>query len=547
MRQTRHLGQINPSSMNLLHLISNPGIRPEQPYRLQARIRTSNWLSLLLLGFSFPYIFIFRDTVPVVSQLYIVASVAYASVMVFNYFGLSGFARFLIAVVPSLMSFLGHISVVSVGQPPVIAPLVLQLSLLVTPWLVLDIRESVRMAASVAFGVGCVLAVPLCAHWIEVEMDQSLLRNTALVSSCIFCGCAIITASLYMLQRNARQADLENENLIGEMTQKQESLSGNEIKLNQYIAEVEKTQLQDKQRQWASDGLAMFVDILRQHDDDAGKLYDRLISQIVKYMKANQGGLFLLQEENTRDPFVELVACYAYERKKHLKKRIEIGEGLIGQAVQENDALYLTDIPPDYINITSGLGKASPTSVLIMPLRVNDKIEGVVELASFNGFEPYQIEFLQKLGESIAASVTSTRINARTRTLLESSQQQAEELRAQEEEVRQNMEELMATQEEMERKTHEMAQLYAEAQDREKDLQTTLQLMDKARQEMQEKQEAIAALLQTAQASESQMKAQEEMMRDYVEQIEVARKGKEAQLQQEIAALHEQLKAFQNA
>ncbi len=533
--------------MNLLHLISNPGVRPQQPYRLQARIRTSNWLGLLLFGFSFPYIFIFQDTLPVVSQLYIVASVAYASVLVFNYFGLSGFARFLVAVVPSLMSFLGHISVVSVGQPPVIAPLVLQLSLLVTPWLVLDIRESARMAAAVAFGVGCVLAVPLCADWIEVDIDQSLLRNATLVSSIIFCGCVIITASLYMLQRNARQADLKNENLIGEMTQKQEALSGNETKLNQYIAEVEKTQLQDKQRQWASDGLAMFVDILRQHDDDAGKLYDKLISQIVKYMKANQGGLFLLQEENARDPFVELVACYAYERKKHLKKRVEIGEGLIGQAVQENDALYLTDIPPDYINITSGLGKARPTSVLIMPLRVNDKIEGVVELASFNGFEPYQIEFLQKLGESIAASVTSTRINARTRILLESSQQQSEELRAQEEEVRQNMEELMATQEEMERKTHEMAQLYAEAQTRERDLQSAMELMKGAQQEMQEKQEAIEALLQAAQVSESQLKAQEETMRAYVAEMETARQENEAQMQQEIAALHEQLKAFQNA
>lgn len=533
--------------MNLLHIISNPGVRPQQPYRLQARIRTSNWLGLLLFGFSFPYIFIFQDTVPVVSQLYIVASVAYSSVLVFNYFGLSSFARFLVAVVPSLMSFLGHISVVSVGQPPAVAPLVLQLSLLVTPWLVLDIRESARMAAAVAFGVGCVLAVPLCADWIEVDIDQSLLRNTTFVSSITVCGCVFITASLYILQRNARQADLKNESLIGEMTQKQVALSGNEAKLNEYIAEVEKAQDQAKQRQWASDGLAMFADILRQHNDDTGKLYDTLISQIVKYMKANQGGLFLMQEENARDPFVELVACYAYERKKHLKKRIEIGEGLIGQAVQENDALYLTDIPPDYINITSGLGKASPTCILIMPLRVNDKIEGVVELASFNEFEAHQTEFLQKLGESIAASVTSTRINARTRILLESSQQQSEELRAQEEEVRQNMEELMATQEEMERKTRETAQLYDEAQNREKEMQSAMELMKGAQKEMQEKQEAIEVLLQAAQTTESQLKAQEEMMHDYLAQIEATRKENEAQMQQEIAALHEQLKAYQNA
>lgn len=220
--------------------------------------------------------------------------------------------------------------------------------------------------------------------------------------------------------------------------------------------QMKKVATEEWMRNWATEGQAKFGEILRKNNENINALSHDIIANVVKYLKANQGGLFLLNEDKEQQPYLELVACYAFDRKKFIEKRIAIGEGLVGQAFQEQDIIYLTDIPKDYINITSGLGQANPTSLLIVPLAVNEQIHGVIEIASFRTFESHEIDFVKKIAESIAATIASVKMNEQTRSLLEVSQQQAEEMRAAEEEMRQNMEELEATQEEVQRKSAEM-------------------------------------------------------------------------------------------
>ena len=207
----------------------------------------------------------------------------------------------------------------------------------------------------------------------------------------------------------------------------------------------------ERERSWATEGLAKFVEILRANNEKIENLYNNIIASLVKYLEANQGGLFVINDDDDKNPVIELVACYAYNRKKFLEKTLSIGEGLVGQCVLEQDRIYMTEIPSGYVNITSGLGDASPRSLLIIPLKVNDKVYGVVELASFKDFEPYQIEFVEKLGESIASTISNAKVGFKTHRLLKESQMKEEQLRSQEEEMRQNMEELSATQEEMQR------------------------------------------------------------------------------------------------
>jgi PAS domain S-box-containing protein len=267
------------------------------------------------------------------------------------------------------------------------------------------------------------------------------------------------------------QQSSDDDNLIGTLVSMRDKL-----KLN---AE------EDRRRNWATTGLAQIGEILRATNTSTTELYDNIIRFIVKYTKSNQGGLFILNDDEENDKFLELVGCYAFERKKFLTKKIAIGNGLVGQCFLEGQTIYLLEVPVEYVNITSGLGGTNPNAVVLVPLKVNEKVYGVLELASFSKYQSYEIELVEKLAETIAATISSVKVNETTRMLLERTQQQAEEMKSQEEEIRQNMEELEATQEEMRRKqtilekeleqSQSQAQVLRSQEKRLKDSQDTLQ------------------------------------------------------------------------
>jgi methyl-accepting chemotaxis protein len=213
---------------------------------------------------------------------------------------------------------------------------------------------------------------------------------------------------------------------------------------------------ENRQRTWASQGVALFSDILRKHSNNLNDLSFEIISTMVQYTQSNQGGIFIMNDNDHENMYLEMTACYAYDRQKFIKRRIEVGEGLVGRCYQEKEKIFLTDIPEDYIKISSGLGEDNPKCLLLVPLAYNDNIYGIIEIASFNVYQKFEIEFIERVGESIAATISSVKANIQTQMLLEQSQQQAEEMSAQEEEMRQNMEELRATQEQSARREQEL-------------------------------------------------------------------------------------------
>lgn len=250
---------------------------------------------------------------------------------------------------------------------------------------------------------------------------------------------------------SASYKPLGDEDLLGN------SLIEMEKSLQLAKEEEEKYQAEDRKRRWSNEGLAKFGEILRQNNDNITLLCDNIIQNMINYLDANQGGIFIVNENDDAEKVLDLVSAFAYNKKKYTEKRILPGEGLIGTCMIEKDTLMLTEIPEDYITITSGLGEATPNCILILPLKLEDEVLGVIEMASFNKFQPHEIEFAEKIASSIASTINAVKINEQTAKLLEQSQKQAQEMTEQEEEMRQNMEELQATQEESARRENEIS------------------------------------------------------------------------------------------
>ncbi len=244
---------------------------------------------------------------------------------------------------------------------------------------------------------------------------------------------------------------------------------------------------ENAQRSWASQGLAEFGVLLRESKDDLEELTNKILTRLVRYLGASIGGLFIINDDDENDVHLELLAFYAYDRRKYLNKRVEIGENLVGQCVLENETIYMNDIPKDYIYITSGLGKDDPKSLLIVPLKLNEKVYGVVELASFEEFEPYKIEFVEKIGESIASTISSVKINIHTAKLLQESNEKSERLTKQEEETRRQIEEMQKSLKEIKEKEEKLKKENIELYNKNKEEVFKLkELNDKIDKEMKE-------------------------------------------------------------
>ncbi len=209
--------------------------------------------------------------------------------------------------------------------------------------------------------------------------------------------------------------------------------------------EAELRHIENMQRQWSSQGIAEFADLLRDVSDDLDELSKKVIAKLVDYTVANIGGIYIVNDENPNNLIIELRAFYAFDRHKFLKREFKPGETLIGQCYLEGKTIYMNDIPKDYfIQILSGLGKDRPRSLLIVPLKVNEQILGIVELASFKEFEKYQIEFVEKIGESIASAISAVKINLRTKKILEETEEKTRRLEHQENIARKNIAKIKA-------------------------------------------------------------------------------------------------------
>lgn len=269
----------------------------------------------------------------------------------------------------------------------------------------------------------------------------------------------VMMANKAVIEKQLEQAD-KNISIATEIAEGNLELEINEAQASDKLGQalfhmLEKLREADQRERlekFINQGLTGIHDILRRKDSNLKEISDTVLQYLVRYVKANQGSLFVHKPQTKT---LQLLSCYAYDKKKHMEKELAYGQGLIGQAFLEKETIQLKEVPASYVQITSGLGEATPRFLIIVPLKVNETVVGVFELAFFKAISEDVVQLLELAAEHIGSEILAGQKGEEMKELLEQSQEYTEQMRSQEEEMRQNMEELQATQEELARKERE--------------------------------------------------------------------------------------------
>ncbi len=276
-----------------------------------------------------------------------------------------------------------------------------------------------------------------------------------------------------LIKSNANLAKMIGKDEFNERIKKYkrtDELSKSLILLHQNLIESSK---KEEELNWIARGKDLISNILRQHNVIDVLAYETLVN-IIKYINAIQGAFYIFDDEKKK---LTNVASYAYNRRKYLNQVYEIGQGLIGQAAYEMDIIYRKEIPADYVTISSGIiGDAKPQTILIVPLIGDEKLQGVIELASLESDIPdLTLKFVKELGNIIGQTIFNLKANIRTEKLLKDAQIMTRELKANEETLKRNAEEMAKTQKELEESNKNLEAKIVEAENAQKRLHSLLE------------------------------------------------------------------------
>jgi signal transduction histidine kinase/DNA-binding response OmpR family regulator/HAMP domain-containing protein len=243
--------------------------------------------------------------------------------------------------------------------------------------------------------------------------------------------------------------------------------------INQMIANLKQTTLRNQEQDWLKSNLAKFTQML-QGQKDLNTVTRRILSELAQVVNAQKGMFYILeQDENQRNQKLKLIAAYAYGDETKISKQFNLGEGLVGQCAVEKERILLTNVPKSYMKIGSGLGKASPVNLVVLPVLFEKEIKAVIELASFDTFTQTHLDVLNQLTESIGIVLNTIEANTRTESLLVQSQSLTDELRRTNEELQDKAHLLVKQKEEVEDKNLEVEEARRSLEEKAEQLQIT--------------------------------------------------------------------------
>ncbi|MEA2192137.1 MAG: hypothetical protein QOI73_2258, partial [Solirubrobacteraceae bacterium] len=288
--------------------------------------------------------------------------------------------------------------------------------------------------------------------------------------------------------------------------------------INQMIANLRETTQKNAEQDWLNTNLAR-ISGLMQGQRDLATVTRLIMSEISPLVSAQHGAFFLTETTDDGNSELRLIASYGYQRRKTVSNRFKFGEALVGQAALEKSSILITDAPPDYVKVTSGLGEATPVNIIVMPILFEEQVLAVVELASLRAFSDVNQAFLEQLSETLGVVLNAIIANRRTEELLEQSQSLAEELQSQ-------SEELQSQQDELRRSNSELEQQTSSLRASEELLQTQQEELQQTNEELQEKAELLSQQNRDIEVQNAEIEKARENLEEKAAQLAVSSRYK---------------------
>jgi ligand-binding sensor domain-containing protein/putative methionine-R-sulfoxide reductase with GAF domain len=283
---------------------------------------------------------------------------------------------------------------------------------------------------------------------------------------------AILVGSLvYLFSATIKKnREVEAQNLS--MKRKNSDLENQQKEIEEKGKQIMELLEKEKENNWFNEGLILINEVIKTNNDNIDQLAHKIVNALVDYLKINASGLFLYrskEEDADGNGYLELVASYGVNKEQLGMKKIILGEGLPGACFIDKKTMISSNVPESYY-LSSGLGKSTLTSLILVPLKLQDETIGVLELASLKMIDEKTIRLIETLSENIASNIITLEARKKIDIMFHKSQEQAVLLHEQDEELRQQMEELQATQEESNRRELSLLNTIEDFKKKEKNL-----------------------------------------------------------------------------
>ncbi|MEH1946629.1 MAG: response regulator [Nostoc sp.] len=258
---------------------------------------------------------------------------------------------------------------------------------------------------------------------------------------------------------------------------------------NQMIVNLRNTTQKNEEQNWLKSNLAEFTQML-QGQRNLESVSNLILSNLAPLVGASQGVFYVMDSINDQ-PVLKLLSGYAYKERKNLANQFRLGEGLVGQCALEKQRILLTEVPSDYIRITSGLGEAPPLNIIVLPILFEGQVNAVIELASFGPFNELHLTFLEQLSENLGVFLNNIASQLQTQQLLEESVALTEELQTQQEELQQSNQRLEEQTQELEESQFLVKQSNEELQQLNEELEEKAELLEVQNREVARKNQEV--------------------------------------------------------